>query len=116
MARTPLYLPPFSAGCKLASEILAEFSPRAACPLLWFTNVAPRQGAFQNRALVPRADSNTERWRGGWNYSEHIAVLRIHTTVYVHRLENCKAGSADVRVLGVRLRFFVRPWDFMFGC
>jgi hypothetical protein len=22
----------------------------------------------------------------------------------------------DVRVLGVRLRFFVRPWDFMFGC
>jgi hypothetical protein len=27
-----------------------------------------------------------------------------------------KRGSADVRVLGVRLRLFVRPSRFMFGC
>ena len=29
-------------------------------------------------------------------------------------LEIKEAGSA--RVLGVRLRLFARPWDFMFGC
>jgi len=26
------------------------------------------------------------------------------------------AGSADVRILCVRRRLFVRPWNFMFGC